>query len=170
MTEFRVAMFEFRFVKFQDEITVERQDCVANPNTDVPTSFFIQTDFDLTLVTLTDVGRRWSAIETQDGGQKKLQVEITFELQVMALRVYNGYPHIFDHARRQYITAYIARRCPDIEIQNGGHQAGSGNVERRDSESIPTLHLHLQPCQTQYMGMELSTEIQDGGHRNQKWK
>ena len=69
MTEFRVAMFEFRFVKFQDEITVERQDCVANPNTDVPTSF-ISTDFDLTLVTLTDVGRRWSAIETQDGGQK----------------------------------------------------------------------------------------------------
>ena len=79
---------------------------------------------------------------------KKLQVEITFELQVMALRVYNGYPHILDHARRQYVTAYIARRCPDIEIQNGGHQAGSENVERRDSESIPTLHLHLQPCQT----------------------
>ena len=97
-------------------------------------------------------------------------MEITFELQVMALRVYNGYPHIFDHARRQYVTAYIARRCPVIEIQNGGHQAGSGNVERRDGESIPTLHPHLQPCQTQYMGMELSTEIQDGGHRNQKWK
>ena len=47
MTEFRVAMFEFRFLKFEDEITVERQDCVANPNTDVPTSFiFISTDFD----------------------------------------------------------------------------------------------------------------------------
>ena len=70
MTEFRVAMFEFRFVKFQDEITVERQDCAENPNTDVPTSFFISTDFDLTLVILTDVGRRWSAIETQDGGQE----------------------------------------------------------------------------------------------------
>jgi hypothetical protein len=69
-----------------------------------------------------DIGRH-PEFKTADG---KPEVEITFGKKRWR-RDSNGSPNIFGHTRFRYISVDMARRCPTIEINGGGHQTGNEN-------------------------------------------
>jgi len=89
----------------------------------------------------------------------------------------SGHLHIIDHARLRPVTANTARRRrlskskmaaikPEVEI----------TFERWVmAPPIPTPTLYLRPCPNRiwhcrHCPTSPTTEIQDGGHRNRKWK
>jgi len=63
---------------------------------------------------------------------------------------FNGYPHIFDHARPRYGTADIVRNWSTSGMQNGGHQTGSRNNfwTERDGDALSTAAPYSRPCPT----------------------
>jgi hypothetical protein len=88
-------------------------------------------------------------------------------------RNFNGFTHIFDHARINGDTADIVRRQPTSEVQNGGYQTGSTLclwivlTYRRNSNGFTHIfdHSRTNGGNADIVRCRPTSTMQNGGHQ-----